>query len=150
MLTNLLIAVYKNESCHLDRKCCDNWRGISLLEVVGKVGARVVQNRLLRSCFLYHNVKHQTKQLFIFIDLREAYNSVPHEALWKVLGKLGIPEVLNNFVRSFHENMTAQIRLNGELLEKIDVNNGLRQGCIIAQHHLTCILVLLLKDGCQE
>ena len=27
-------------------KCCDNWRGISLLEVIGKVVARVVQNRL--------------------------------------------------------------------------------------------------------
>jgi len=27
-------------------KCCDNWRGISLLEVVGKVVARVAQNRL--------------------------------------------------------------------------------------------------------
>ena len=27
-------------------KCCDNWRGISLLEVVGKVVARIVQNHL--------------------------------------------------------------------------------------------------------
>ena len=27
-------------------ECCDNWRGISLLEVVGKVVARIVQNRL--------------------------------------------------------------------------------------------------------
>ena len=61
-----------------------------------------------------------------------AYDSVPHEALWKVLGKLGVPEVLINIVRSFHENMTAQIRLDGELLKGIDVNNGLRQECTIA------------------
>ena len=47
-------------------------------------------------------------------------------------GKLGVPEVLINIVRSFHENMTVQIRLGGELLEGIDVNNGLRQGCTIA------------------
>ena len=72
------------------------------------------------------------KQFFIFVDLRKALDSVPREALWKVLGKLGVPEVLINIVKSFHENMTAQIRLDGELLEGIDVNNGLRQGCTIA------------------
>ena len=77
-------------------------------------------------------VEQRAKQLFIFVDLKKAYDSVPHEALWKVLGKLGVPEVLINIVRSFHENMTAQIRLDGELLEGIDVNNGLRQGCTIA------------------
>ena len=26
-------------------RCCDNWRGIALLDVVGKLVARVVQNR---------------------------------------------------------------------------------------------------------
>ena len=59
LLTNLLRVVWKEEwvpqewVCHLDThsqkgnlKCCDNWRGISLLEVVGKVVARVVQNWL--------------------------------------------------------------------------------------------------------
>ena len=57
---------------------------------------------------------------------------MPHEALWKVLGRLGVPGVLVNIVRSFHQNMNAQIRLDGELLEGIGMNNGLRQGCTIA------------------
>ena len=26
--------------------CCDNWRGIALLDMVGKLAARIVQNRL--------------------------------------------------------------------------------------------------------
>ena len=77
-------------------------------------------------------MEHRTKQFFIFIDLRKAYDSVPRGALWKVLRKLGVPDVLVNIVRSFHENMTAQIRLDRELLEGIRVNNGLRQGCTIA------------------
>ena len=29
-----------------DLACCDNWRGIALLDVVGKVAARVLQGRL--------------------------------------------------------------------------------------------------------
>ena len=27
-------------------KCCDNWRGISLLDVVGKLFARILKERL--------------------------------------------------------------------------------------------------------
>jgi len=55
------------------------------------------------------------------------------QALWKVLGKLGVPEVFNNSMT--RENDYS----DGELLEGIDVKNGLRQGYTIA---LICILVL--------
>ena len=40
----ILIPILKK----CDFRNCDNWRGISLLEVVGKVVARVVQQRLQR------------------------------------------------------------------------------------------------------
>ena len=32
----------------------------------------------------------------------------------------------------FHQDMQAQIQMNGTLLEEIDVTNGLRQGCCMA------------------
>ena len=64
-------------------------------------------------------MEHRTKQFFIFVDLRTTYDSVPPKALWKVLRKLGVPDVLVNIVQSFHENMTAQTRLDGKLLEGI-------------------------------
>ena len=41
-------------------------------------------------------------------------------------------DVLVDIVRSFHSDMMARIRVDGELLEEIGVNNGLRQGCTIA------------------
>ena len=60
LLTDLLRIVWKEERVRQELvdamlipiprkgnlKCCDNWRGISLLEVLGKVVARGVQNRL--------------------------------------------------------------------------------------------------------
>ena len=39
------------------------------------------------------------------------------------------PDILIDIIRSFHDNMNASIRVDGELLEVIEVNNGLRQGC---------------------
>ena len=39
------------------------------------------------------------------MDLKKAYNSVPREALWLALKKLGIPTLLIELIRSFHEGM---------------------------------------------
>ena len=48
--------------------------------------------------------------------------------MWLALKKLGVPEKTVNLVRAFHTNMKAKIKLDGELLEDINVENGLRQG----------------------
>ena len=134
---------------------CDNWRAISLLDVVGKVAARVVQGRLQalaedvlpecqcgfrkgRGCsdmvftvwqLIVKANEHKVKIFFVFIDLRKAYNSVPREALWVALSKLGVPDTLIELIQSFHQDMKATIRLDSTLLDEMRVENGLRQGC---------------------
>ena len=139
-------------------RSCDNWRGIALLEVVGKVVARVIQGRLQRvaerelpdsqcgfrkgrGCsdmtFVVRQLaekatEHRTQQFLVFVDLRKAYDSVPRDALWMAMKKLGVPESLIKIVRSFHEGMEARVRVGEELLEEIEVKNGLRQGCTMA------------------
>ena len=86
-----------------DLSNCDNWRGISLLDVVGKATARILQDRLQklaedelpesqcgfrkgRGCsdmifairqLVEKSWEHRTKAFFLFIDLRKAYDSVP-------------------------------------------------------------------------
>ncbi len=77
-------------------------------------------------------VEHQAAQYFVFVDLKKAYDSVPWEAMWIVLRKMGIPEVLVDIVKSSHKDMKAKVRLEGEELEEIEVTDGLRQGCTMA------------------
>ena len=142
-----------------DLTICDNWRGISLLEVVGKVVARILQERLQQAAEnelpesqcgfrkgqgcsdmiftlsqpVEKSVERQSKQFITFMDLRKVYGSVPRTALWCALEKLGVPNNVVNLIRSFHDGMKTQISINGELVdEKIDVDNGLRQGCTMA------------------
>ena len=40
--------------------------------------------------------------------------------------------VSDGYCRSFHEAMEARVRVGGELLDEIEVRNGLRQGCTMA------------------
>ena len=138
-----------------DLTCCDNWRGIALLEVVGKVLARVLQQRLQmvaeevlpesqcgfrvgRGCsdmiftvrqLLEKSYEHRAKIFLVFVDLKKA---VPRAVLWRALEKLGIPSSVVSLIQSFHDGMKAQVRVSGALLEDIDVENGLRQGCSLA------------------
>ena len=137
---------------------CDNWRGIALLDVVGKVVARIILERLQeiadtelpesqcgfrksRGCsdmvftvrqIIEKSWEHKSKSFLVFIDLKKAYDSVPRSALWKVLKKLGVPDTMVELIRSFHSGMQAQIRLSDTMLDPIDINNGLRQGCTMA------------------
>ena len=100
-----------------DLTICDNWWGISLLDTIGKVFAKVIQMRLQKvaeevlsdsqcgfraamGCtdmiFCVRQLiekarEHNTKLYLLFVDLRKAYNSIPRQALWVTLKKYGIP-----------------------------------------------------------
>ena len=141
-----------------DLSLCDNWRGIALLDVIGKVVGSLIQYRLQKladvvlpetqcgfrrghSCIdqiftvsqtVEKFYEHQTHGHLIFVDLRKAYDSVPRAALWKALAVLGVPPLLINFLSTFHENMSACVRLGNSHTDSITIYNGLRQGCTIA------------------
>ncbi|XP_065182367.1 uncharacterized protein LOC135813077 [Sycon ciliatum] len=141
-----------------DLSRCDNWRGIALLEVVGKLVARVVQNRLQvlaedelpesqcgfrrnRGCadaifsvrqLVEKSYEHRSKLFCVFVDLPKAYDSVPREALWQALLRLGVPPQAVTLVKSFHTDMLASVRVAGGCTDPISVQNGLRQGCVMA------------------
>lgn len=87
------------------------------------------------------------QRLLVFIDLKKAYNFIPHETLWIVLRKFGVLESM--LIRSFHSDMQAQIRLHNATLEPNDINNGSQQGCPMAPHSLTSTCTQLWNDGMQ-
>ena len=141
-----------------DLTSCDNWRGVALLDVVGKLCAKIILGRLQllaedvlpeeqcgfrrgRSCsdmafvfrqFIEKCHEHRTRAFLVYIDLRKAYDSIPRAALWSVLSRVGVPEHLVRLIESFHSGMSAKVLVDGIGLEDIAVNNGLRQGCCMA------------------
>ena len=46
--------------------------------------------------------EHHDTMFTLFVDLRKAYDSVPREALWKVLERCGVPPRMLCVVKSLH------------------------------------------------
>ena len=54
------------------------------------------------------------------------HTTVPHTVLWIVPQKLeGVLEEVGKLVKSFHEDMKARVKIDGELLEEIKVTKML-------------------------
>jgi hypothetical protein len=151
----LLVALYKGKG---DKKVTDKFRGISLLSIPGKVYALVIMARV--SCHIdaqlldcqsaFRKGRGLTDSLFTirmimskcvefgqplhmaFVDLRKAYDSVPRDALWRVLRVYGVHQKLVELLEDLHTGTQAAVRMGGGLSEWFDVQSGVRQGCVIA------------------
>jgi hypothetical protein len=139
---------------------CGNYRGVSLLDHAGKVLLKVVTARLTKYAeeqgllpeeqsgfrpkrsttdMLYvvqmlqefGRVKN-VPLFFCFIDLTKAYDTVNRRLLWKILAKAGLPQELIELIRAFHDGTQACVRFEGEDSASFSVNQGLRQGCVLA------------------
>ena len=75
--------------------------------------------------------EYRMKLFTTFIDLKRPMVQYS-ERLCVAMKKLGMPGVLIDIVRAFHEKMEARVRNGEEMLDEIEVTNGLRQGCTMA------------------
>ena len=140
------------------KRVCGNYRGISLLSIPGKVFARILLNRLSK---LAENVLPETqcgfrpgrgtvdmifslKQIqekcieqnrplyMVFVDFTKGFDTVHRETLWKILRKIGCPNLFVDLIASLHKDMKVSVSLKGELSKPFDVQNGVKQGCVLA------------------
>ena len=137
---------------------CDNWRGVALLSVPGKVLCRIIIDRIKggvdgmlrkeqggfrtgRSCidqiFVLRNIIEQCVEwnspLFInFVDFRKAFDSVHRESLWNIMSVYGIPRKLITMVKLFYNNFMCSVEHEGRYSEWFVIESGVRQGCVMS------------------
>lgn len=150
-----IITLYKNKGSRQD---CNNYRGISLLNLAGKILARVILPRLqviaarilpesqcgfrasrstvdmvfsLRQ--LQEKCIEQQRPLYVvFVDLSKAFDNVSRSGLYSILKRLGCPDTLLSLLIGFHQDMKATVQCNGERSETINIMSGVKQGCVLA------------------
>ena len=162
-----IITLYKNKG---DRSDCNNYRGISLLSIVGKVIARVLARlqklaervypesqcgfRAERSTIdmvfsvrqLQEKCREQQIPLFIaFIDLTKAFDLVNRDGLFKLLHKIGCPPIVLSLTKSFHSDMKGTVQLDGSTSIPFNIVSGVKQGFVLAPTLFGIFFSLMLK-----
>ena len=165
-----IVHLYKGKG---DRSSCDNYRGISLLSIAGKILAKVILNRLnehlldeivpesqcgfrknrgtvdmiFASRQVQEKCREQNRDLYIlFVDLTKAFDTVSRPGLWNILPRLGIPPKMVKMIKCFHEGMKAKLA-NGDDNNEFPVTNGVKQGCVLAPTLFSFIFSVMLLSA---
>ena len=134
----------------------NNYRGISLLNVCGKLYSYILNKRLTlwieeykllneaqagfrRSysttdhiftlmSLIQKQFLNKCKLYCAFIDFKKAFDLVDRQHLWHILRKTGINGKMYKAIRSMYDIVKARVRVNGELTDTFMCPRGLKQG----------------------
>jgi sorting nexin-29 len=139
-----------------NRRDCNNYRGISLLNVAYKVYALIVTRRLNvineyilseeqcgfrkgRSCsdcifimeqFIKKRREFNLPTCILFIDFEKAFDRVPRGKLWNIMKNKGFPDHIVKTVQSLRINTRIKIDKGTSVSnEEIHINQGVKQEC---------------------
>ena len=147
----LLVALHKKDS----PTEADNYRGITLLDVVGKVYVSIIHNRIrAHLCNQLMDAQHgfrpgsgtngavcsmrimmelsrarRTPLHAAFVDFRKAFDSVNREALWAVLAARGVAPKLVTLIKDLYSGCSASVRTSSAQSAPFPMGTGVRQGC---------------------
>ena len=154
----VIVPIHKSGNKNL----VDNYRGITLLSVLGKLFTRILNNRLTEWGQRYNvyieaqagfrknystrdqifvlnslinivfNKSKDAKLYCAFVDFRKAYDLIVRDLLWYKLLKLGIRGKMFNVIKCMYSNVKSKVKHNLEISDCFDCNLGLIQGEIMS------------------
>ncbi|UYV73991.1 hypothetical protein LAZ67_11001742 [Cordylochernes scorpioides] len=140
-----------------DKDNPSNYRGIALISNLSKLFTTILRSRLNewvvrknvipenqagfrrgRSCvdliftlttLIQLSLRKKRGKLYVFfVDLRKAFDTVPHSLLWKKLTNLGVSYQFIHAIRNYYEQATVAVRWRGSITENIKIHSGVLQG----------------------
>ena len=135
-----------------------NYRGITLLSVVGKTFSSILNKRLMewaeenqvlaeeqggfrikRGCieqiFVLKEVirmRRGKKTYCCFIDIKKAYDRVWRDGLWHKMRELGVKGKMWRMIREMYSDVKSRCFVGEATTDWFDVDVGVRQGCVLS------------------
>ncbi|MCG8045176.1 MAG: reverse transcriptase family protein [Candidatus Thiodiazotropha taylori] len=139
-----------------DRNDVSNYRGITLLSILGKLFTRVLNNRLttwaetysiyveaqagfrkhmgtvdnifVLSSLIKHFLNNNQFLFCAFIDFSKAFDYVVRDVVWYKLLKIGVRGKMLDIIKSIYQNVKSKVKHNNKLSSSFTCNIGVRQG----------------------
>jgi hypothetical protein len=83
--------------------------------------------------------------MIISLDAEKEFDKIQHPFLLKVLERSGIQGPCINILKAIYSKSTANITLNGEILEAISLKSRTREACPLFQYLFNIILEVLVR-----
>ena len=167
----LIVNIFKNG----DKEEPGNYRGITLLSVVGKVFCKILNNRLVehldreralhegqagfrknRSCIdvytlnevVQGRLREDKPTYAFFLDVQKAYDTVWRDGLWLKLWDMGVKGKMWHVVKGMllYEVSRSAVLLDGEKSNVFSVEQGVTQGCSRSPILFSVFINDLLKE----
>jgi len=87
--------------------------------------------KIWKSIYVIHYISKlkEKNHMIISLDAEKALDKIQHAFIIKVLERTGIQDPYLNIVKAMYSKPVANIKLNGEKHEAIQLKSGTRPGC---------------------
>ena len=121
----------------LDKLCCDNYRGVSLLSHCGKVMTSVILQRIrqrteqilsaqagfragrstIDQLFTLRRLAETYSEFVCYVDFQKAFDSVWRIGLWRVMRLVGYEDKIVMILEALYQDTMSAVRVDTELSE---------------------------------
>ena len=90
--------------------------------------AHIILHNLIRK----YCHKNNSRIYSCFIDFSKAFDTIPRDLLLKKLLNFNITGKFFNIIKSIYSNDKACIKIDNKITESFEINQGVRQGCVLS------------------
>ena len=69
---------------------------------------------------------------FSFIDFKAAFDTIWHQALWKMLRSIGIGNKTINIIEQLYDEIECAVIISGHIIDWFEIKVGVCQGCLLS------------------